>query len=579
MKKLFSIMLSGCMALGLCFSCGAEALEQEDPAALLLEDVKGTYEELFTVICAPEYDELWLSNCAAVVGDEMAEDVATMLKTACTGTIYGEEAVEAYGDGSEGVQFDCFFTEGVSTFTFDGNVISGADENGEELFSHTYEPAGEFSLGGMMDGYLYETEDADAGEFTYFLLMPDTPESTYHIEFRYGSDTDALAEYAKGPYAYWLAAGIPVDCGEQMIEDVIALFCEENLSEMGEEGAEGAEAEETEAEGQVVEEGEVEEAVEEEVAKESAEQAEVIEIGTLEELKAVAENLSGNFVLTADIDLGGEEWAPLGSFVPVGAEGEEQELPDTSYAFTGTFDGQGHVISHLSINQPENFCMGLFGCAAGAKIGNVTLEDAKVTGCMMSAAVVGYANSCEVYDVTVKGAEIVAASQEGMGEGMFAAVVGAGMDGVISGCSVEATVTIPDDYANAGLVGGGLEGTSVVGCTATGTLTAGNNCYGLGGISGCGFGSPEFTNALSKDVTITAGEGAYWIGAITGYAGGYEDESLGAAVTKFSGCKAENVSFELGEGSEEAGEVVGGGFYHEEYGAPYDVPTVFVIED
>ena len=82
-----------------------------------------------------------------------------------------------------------------------------------------------------MSGYLFETADEDAGEFRYFFMMPDTPASTYHLEFRYGSDVDALTEYATGPYAYWLAAGFPVDADEEMIRNVITLFCEENLAE------------------------------------------------------------------------------------------------------------------------------------------------------------------------------------------------------------------------------------------------------------------------------------------------------------------------------------------------------------
>ena len=84
----------------------------------------------------------------------------------------------------------------------------------------------------MMNGYLYQTADEDAGEFRYFFMMPDTPASTYHLEFRYGSDVDALTEYATGPYAYWLAAGFPVDADEAMTENVIGLFCDENLAEM-----------------------------------------------------------------------------------------------------------------------------------------------------------------------------------------------------------------------------------------------------------------------------------------------------------------------------------------------------------
>ena len=80
-----------------------------------------------------------------------------------------------------------------------------------------------------MEGLLYETADADAGEFKYFYLMPDTPETTYHLEFRYGSNTEDLAKYNEGPYAYWLAAGFPVNADEQMIQNVIELFCLENM--------------------------------------------------------------------------------------------------------------------------------------------------------------------------------------------------------------------------------------------------------------------------------------------------------------------------------------------------------------
>ena len=89
----------------------------------------------------------------------------------------------------------------------------------------------------MMNGYLYRTEDADAGEFEYFFLLPGTPDTTFHTEFRYGSDPEALMLYNDGPYAYWLAAGIPADRDEQMVQNVIDLFCTENLAEMNEEAA------------------------------------------------------------------------------------------------------------------------------------------------------------------------------------------------------------------------------------------------------------------------------------------------------------------------------------------------------
>ena len=63
-----------------------------------------------------------------------------------------------------------------------------------------------------------------------FSLAPDTSAETYHIEFRYGSDADALSQYDAGDYAYWLASGISTDCDQTMIDNCIELFCTENLA-------------------------------------------------------------------------------------------------------------------------------------------------------------------------------------------------------------------------------------------------------------------------------------------------------------------------------------------------------------
>ena len=61
-------------------------------------------------------------------------------------------------------------------------------------------------------------------------LAPDTSAETYHIEFRYGSDAEALSQYDAGEYAYWLASGISTDCDQTMIDNCIELFCTENLA-------------------------------------------------------------------------------------------------------------------------------------------------------------------------------------------------------------------------------------------------------------------------------------------------------------------------------------------------------------
>lgn len=66
--------------------------------------------------------------------------------------------------------------------------------------------------------------------------------------------------------------------------------------------------------------------------------------------------------LTADIDLGNQEWTPIGWNA------------SAPYYFCGTFIGGGHTISHLKISGNVNYA-GLFGSLANASICNLTLRD------------------------------------------------------------------------------------------------------------------------------------------------------------------------------------------------------------
>ncbi len=308
--------------------------------------------------------------------------------------------------------------------------------------------------------------------------------------------------------------------------------------------------------------------------------SDVIEIDSVEKLAAINGNLSGYYVLTADLDLAGAEWTPIGAFVPGG--GEEGEVPDMTAAFTGTFDGNGHIIRNLTINQPEAWAMGLFGCIANTEIGNFTLENATVDGMMMTAGVVGYTYCSTVSNVKLVNGKVTAHYAEMGAEGMYGGIAGAGMGSLITGCEVQADIMIPDGTANAGIIGGGLEMTSVVDCKATGTVTAGNNCYGIGGISGCGFAAEQFTDLTAQNVMITVGNDCRWIGGITGYAGGYTVEELGMPVTVFTNCKALNVTVNTGTGAVGISDIVGSGFYSDELaanGAPFDQPTQFELAD
>lgn len=202
--------------------------ENEAAAGQLLKDLTGTYQELWPVILDDQYTQIWLDDCEKLVGAENAQAAYDKLASMVTGEVYGEEAVKAYADG--GGAYDCAFTQDVYTLEFDGDAsaIKGYDADGNELFSHTYHYVGMEDVRGL---YEYESDDADSGEFTYFCIAPDTTATTYHIELRYGSDLDALGQYDAGAYAYWLGSGISTDYDQEMVENCIELFCNENLSE------------------------------------------------------------------------------------------------------------------------------------------------------------------------------------------------------------------------------------------------------------------------------------------------------------------------------------------------------------
>lgn len=112
----------------------------DDAAAAgeLLSNLTGSYKELWPVILADEYKDVWLTDCAAIVGEDNAKAAFDKLSSMVTGEVYGEDAVTAYQDGN--FAYFCGFTEGLATLEFDGatSTIKGQDADGNELFEHTY---------------------------------------------------------------------------------------------------------------------------------------------------------------------------------------------------------------------------------------------------------------------------------------------------------------------------------------------------------------------------------------------------------------------------------------------------------
>ena len=73
--------------------------ENEAAAAQLLNDLTGSYQELWPVILADEYKQTWLDDCTALVGEDNAEAAFEKLSSMVTGDVYGEDAVKAYANG------------------------------------------------------------------------------------------------------------------------------------------------------------------------------------------------------------------------------------------------------------------------------------------------------------------------------------------------------------------------------------------------------------------------------------------------------------------------------------------------
>ena len=109
------------------------------PADETLLKLTGTYIELFPEFTKEDYKDDWMECIKAYIDDDAtAEMYYTMLTATYMGTLKGQEAVDAYAADPASMLFDCFFENGAAKFIISGDVISGLDAEGNELFRHTY---------------------------------------------------------------------------------------------------------------------------------------------------------------------------------------------------------------------------------------------------------------------------------------------------------------------------------------------------------------------------------------------------------------------------------------------------------
>ncbi|MCR8874426.1 fimbrillin family protein [Phocaeicola barnesiae] len=170
--------------------------------------------------------------------------------------------------------------------------------------------------------------------------------------------------------------------------------------------------------------------------------------GLKEWAEAVQTDPTINCTLTADINLTGKEWTPVGN---------------SGQTYNGTFDGQGHTITGLNISSPSEAVALFHNIGGGGKVMNLQLKNVTYKG---STAMGGIAH---------------------------------GNNGTITACSVMGTLT---NTANNGAVGGiaAINYGTITACWFNGTITGGSNVGGIAVFN---------LNAGSYDGKITA---CYWSG-------------------------------------------------------------------
>jgi hypothetical protein len=292
------------------------------------------------------------------------------------------------------------------------------------------------------------------------------------------------------------------------------------------------------------------------------------QIETAEQLAEIRNNLSGYYVLNADIDLAYGDFEPIGAFVPVSDAQEDAENPKLELAFTGVFDGRGHRISNFSISSPTQSGVGLFGCVAGTNgvVKNLVVENATVTGTMLVGGVIGYAQSGNIIEgITLQGTNTITGNN--LVNGMVGGIVGGGF-GDIKNCSANAAIILNGSSGTGGVLAGAMEDGSFVSCNATGSVTAESGIMiGIGGLAACGQNAQEITNC-TVDVTITVkSENCIMVGGLLGYTGRYAPD----APTAISGCTV-RADIIVPAGAQRVGGLVGSGFYSAMYASMASMP-------
>lgn len=247
-----------------------------------------------------------------------------------------------------------------------------------------------------------------------------------------------------------------------------------------------------------------------EPSKTSIDGRQYYEIGSPEELawfgnKVNSGDTAISAILTADIDLGSRNWTPIGK--------------DTTCAFDGIFDGDGHSVSGISVSNKKY--AGLFGVLDLGTIKNLTIENSAIRGYYRGedeygnysygyvGGAVGYAKEKSTIRNAINRASHIAATnrpKQGQTYHFYMGGVVGYTKGDVVNCTNEADISVSDDKGNTGGIAGYAGGNKLDSLKNTGVI---KGVKYTGGIVGSG---RRIFNAVNNGIV----EGRHLVGGICG---------------------------------------------------------------
>lgn len=118
-------------------------------------------------------------------------------------------------------------------------------------------------------------------------------------------------------------------------------------------------------------------------------------ISTAKQLSMANQFLESHYIMIEDIDLAVEPWTQRGGWHPIGST--------LNGAFRGSFDGNGHVIRGLFIDNPTGHKQGLFGYTKEAVINDLKLVNVDINGGYSVGALIGKCVDTTIENIYISG--------------------------------------------------------------------------------------------------------------------------------------------------------------------------------